>query len=254
MTFQLPNLPVTILVYALVFSRVGAMVMLLPSIGDASVPPRVRLTLALAIAFALTPALAQYYPATIPNDFIGLGVLLTRETICGLAIGGAARIVMAALQVGGNLIATQTGLAYAQTIDPTQNQAGALVGNFFSLLGATLIFATDLHHLAIEAIQGSYRMLPPTGDLPTSDMAELALRLVSGTFLLGVELAAPFLVFGFVVTAAIGLLARLMPQFQVFFIVTPINIMVGFLLIMLLLGTLMTVFLNYYTAQMTAFL
>src|SRR5580692_2952695 len=135
MTFQLPNLPVTILVYALVFSRVGAMVMLLPSIGDASVPPRVRLTLALAIAFALTPALAQYYPATIPNDFIGLGVLLTRETICGLAIGGAARIVMAALQVGGNLIATQTGLAYAQTIDPTQNQAGALVGNFFSLLG-----------------------------------------------------------------------------------------------------------------------
>ncbi|HSZ74397.1 MAG TPA: flagellar biosynthetic protein FliR [Rhizomicrobium sp.] len=254
MTFTIPNLPVTILIYALVFSRVGAMVMLLPGVGETTVPPRVRLTLALAIAFALTPALAGYYPNTIPNDFLGLGVLLTRETICGIAIGGAARIVMAALQVGGNLIATQTGLAYAQTIDPTQNQAGAIVGNFFSLLGVTLIFATDLHHLAIEAIQGSYRMLPPTGDLPTSDMAELALRLVSGSFLLGVELAAPFLVFGFVVTAAIGLLARLMPQFQVFFIVTPINIMAGFLLMMLLLGTLMTVFLNYYTSQMTAFL
>jgi flagellar biosynthesis protein FliR len=252
--FQLPQLSGLLLVYFLVFARVGAMVMLLPGIGDAGVPPRVRLGLALAISFALTPTLATFYPANIPNDTLGLGVLLIRETVCGIAIGSAARIIMAALQVGGNLIATQTGLAFAQTVDPTQHQAGAIVGNFFSLLGVTMIFVTDLHHLGIEAIQGSYRMLPPGGDLPAGDMAELAVRLVSGTFVLGLELATPFLVFGFVVTASIGLLARLMPQFQVFFVAMPINILAGFLLMMLLMGTLMTVFLNYYTAQLTAFL
>ncbi|HEY5237862.1 MAG TPA: flagellar biosynthetic protein FliR [Rhizomicrobium sp.] len=254
MTFQLPDLHVTILVYALVFARIGAMVMLMPAIGEAAVPPRVRLALALAITFALTPELAGFYPAVIPNDVLNLGVLLIRETIAGLAIGSAARIIISALQIGGNLIATQTGLAYAQTIDPTQNQAGAIVGNFFTLLGTTMIFLTDLHYLAIEAIQGSYRMLPPGADFPTADFAELSVRLVSGTFLLGLELATPFLVFGFVVTASIGLLARLMPQFQVFFVAMPINILAGFLLMMLLLGTLMTVFLNFYAAQFSAFL
>jgi len=86
-----------------------------------------------------------------------------------------ARIIMSALQVAGYLIATQTGLAYAQTIDPTQNTQGAVLGNFMSLLGTTLIFVTNLHHLAIGAIAGSYRMLPPGGTLPVGDMAQLVI-------------------------------------------------------------------------------
>jgi flagellar biosynthetic protein FliR len=157
---------------------------------------------------------------------------------------------MSALQVAGYLIATQTGLAYAQTIDPTQGQSGAIVGNFFSLLGATMIFATDLHHLAIAAIVGSYKLIPPGAALPTSDMAELTVRLVSGSFALGFQLAAPFLVFGFAVTAALGVLARLMPQLQVFFVAMPINILAGLSLLALLLGTMMTMFLSYYATSM----
>jgi flagellar biosynthetic protein FliR len=85
-------------------------------------------------------------------------------------------------------------------------------------------------------------------------MAQEAINLVSGTFLLGLEIAAPFLVFGFAVNTAIGLLARLMPQLQVFFIAQPVNIMAGFFLMMLLLGSLMTVFLNYYATEMGRFL
>ena len=115
-----------------------------------------------------------------------------------------ARIIMSALQVAGFLIASQIGLAYAQTIDPTQNTQGAVVGNFMTLLGTVLIFATDLHHLAIGAIAGSYQMLPPGGHLPTGDMAQLVIQLISGSFALGFQLAAPFLVFGFAVYAGAG--------------------------------------------------
>src|SRR5665213_1268240 len=254
MQIHLPDLSGIVLVYFLVFARVGAMVMLLPNIGEAGIPARVRLLLALAISVALAPTVANAYPATAPQTAVALVILLTQELTIGILVGAMARIIMSALQVAGFLIATQTGLAYAQTLDPTQNTQGAVLGNFMSLLGTTLIFLTNLHHLAIGAIAGSYRMLPPGGHLPVGDMAQLVIQLTSSSFALGFQLAAPFLVFGFAVYAGLGVLAKLMPQLQIFFVAVPINIMCGFLIMLALIGSLMTVFLNYYTTSMAIFL
>jgi flagellar biosynthetic protein FliR len=117
-----------------------------------------------------------------------------------------------------------------------------------------LIFGSNLHHLAIGAVAGSYHLIPPGSALPTSDMAEIAINTVSGAFALGFQLAAPFLVFGFAVNAGFGVLARMMPQLQVFFVAAPVNIMVGFVVMTLLLGTMMTLFLNFYSDQMAAYL
>jgi len=250
MTIHLANLSGAVLIYLLVFARVGAMVMLLPAIGEAGVPPRVRLALALAISLALTPVVSQTYGNQAPQSVFALGILLAKEITAGVLVGAMSRIIMGALSTAGYLIATQTGLGYAQTVDPEMGEQGAIVGNFFALMGAVLIFATNLHHLAIGAIQGSYTLLPPGAALPTDDMAELAIRLVTGAFVLGLQLAAPFLVFGFAVNAAVGLLARLMPQLQVFFIAMPINILAGFVLMMLLIGSMMTLFLNFYADEM----
>jgi len=254
MTIHLPALSGIILTYLLVFSRVGAMVMLLPAIAEMGVPSRVRLVLALAIAFALTPQVQGNYPAIAPQSTIALFIMIAQEVTAGVLVGAMARIIMSALQVAGYLIATQIGLAYAQTLDPTQNAQGAVLGNFMTLLGTTLIFMTNLHHLAIGAIAGSYEMLPPGGHLPTGDMAQLVITLVSSSFALGFQLAAPFLVFGFALYAGLGVLARLMPQLQVFFVAVPLNIMCGFLILVALLGSLMTVFLTFYANQMAVFL
>ncbi len=255
MTITLPGLSGEVLVYLLVFARTGAMVMLLPAIGDSSVPGRVRLILALAISLALAPTVAGAYPQQAPASSLALGLLIGQEVTAGVLIGTMARIIMSALSVAGFLIASQTGLSYAETLDPTSNgQQGAVIGNFFSLLGVVLIFVTNLHHLAIGAIAGSYHLIPPGTSLPTGDMAQLTIRLVSGSFALGFQLAAPFLVFGFAVNAAFGLLARMMPQLQVFFVAMPVNILLGFLLLALLLGSMMTLFLDFYTSQMGTFL
>lgn len=254
MIIHLPALSGMVLTYMLVFARVGAMVMLLPAIGDIGVPSRVRLVLALAISVALAPQVQSAYPGIAPSSATALGIMIAQEITAGVLVGAMARIIISALQIGGALIATQTGLAYAQTIDPTQNSQGAVLANFLSLLGTTLIFMSNLHHLAIGAIAGSYRMLPPGGHLPTADMAQLVIMLVSSSFALGFQLAAPFLVFGFAVYAGLGLLAKLMPQLQIFFLAMPINIMCGFLIMMALLGTLMMLFLNYYATQMAIFL
>jgi flagellar biosynthetic protein FliR len=254
MSIHLPDLSGAMLVYMLVFARVGAMVMLLPQIGEAGVPARVRLILALAISFALAPTVMNAYPQSAPASSIELSILIAKETTIGVLVGAMARIIMSALQVAGYLIATQTGLAYAQTLDPSQGEQGAVLGNFLSILGTLMIFLTNLHHLAIGAIAGSYRMMPPGEALPTADMAQLTITLVSGAFALGFQLAAPFLVFGFAVYAGLGLLARLMPQLQIFFVAVPINIVCGFLILLAMLGAMMTIFVNFYAAQMAAFL
>jgi flagellar biosynthesis protein FliR len=254
MHIHLPALSGIILTYLLVFSRVGAMIMLLPGLGTMGVPARVRLVLALAVAFALTPVVQAQYPAVAPQSVTALVILIGQEITAGVLVGAMAAIIMAGLQVAGFLIATQVGLAYAQSFDPSQNTQGAAVGNFLTMLGTVVIFATDLHHLAIGAIVGSYRMLPPGGHLPTADMAQLVIQLVSSSFALGFQLAAPFLVFGFAVYAGLGLLTRLMPQLQVFFLAMPINLLSGFAILFAMLGSMITLFLNYYTASMGAFL
>jgi len=254
MTIHLPALSGMILTYLLVFSRVGAMIMLLPAIGQAGVPSLVRLVLALGISAALAPTVQGVYPAAAPQTSTALVILIAQEVTCGVLVGAMARIIMSSLQVAGYLIATQTGLAYAQTLDPTQSAQGAVLGNFLNLLGVTLIFVTNLHHMAIGAIAGSYRMLPPGGHLPTSDMLQLVVNLTSSSFALGFQLAAPFLVFGFALYAGLGVLARLMPQLQVFFVAVPLNIMAGFLIMLALIGALMSVFLNYYATSMAQFL
>jgi flagellar biosynthetic protein FliR len=255
MHVHLPELSGLILVHLLVFARTGAMVMLLPAIGEASVPPMVRLVLALAISLALAPTVAGAYPQAAPASTLALGLAIAQEVTAGILVGSMARIIMSSLQVAGTLIATQTGLAYAQTVDPTtQGQQSAVIGNFLSLLAVVMIFATNLHHVAIGAVAGSYRMIPPGAALPTGDMAELTIRLVSGSFALGFQLAAPFLVFGFALSVGIGVLARLMPQLQIYFVAMPINILVGFVLMALLVGGMMTLFLDYFGSEMGTFL
>jgi len=253
MTVHLANLSGMVLVYALVFARTGSMVMLLPAIGEAGIPSRVRLALALAVSFAMTPVVAHLYPQEMPQSVMAFGLMLSQEITAGVLVGLMSRIIMSALSVAGTVIAMQTGLSYAQSIDPSMGEQAAIVGNLLSMLGAVLIFATDLHHLAIGAIQGSYTLIPPGASLPTGDMAELAVRLVSGSFGLGLQLAAPFIVFAFAVNAATGVLARMMPQMQVFFVAMPINVLVGFMLLTLLIGSMMTLFLNFYAAQMANF-
>ena len=113
------------------------------------------------------------------------------------------------------------------------------------MLGITLFFATDMHHLVIAALNDSYTLFEP-GEVPaTGDVAALITKTVSGAFRIGIQLSAPFLAFGLLFNLGLGVLSRLMPQMQVFFIALPLSIMIGFLFLMLVLGAMMGLFLDY---------
>ncbi len=237
-------LPAVAAAFLLTFARVGAMVMLMPGVGELSVPSRVRLAIALVLTAILLPAHQKAYAV----DLKAVGpvlVVLFQELLVGAVLGMTARLAISALQVAGSVVAQQLGLGFVTAVDPTQNQQGMLVGNFLTVLGVTLIFATDLHHLAIAAMNDSYTIFAP-GELPiVGDMAAHITKVIATSFRIGIQLAAPFLVFGLLFNLGLGLLSRLMPQMQVFFIGLPLSILLGFLLLVLVIGAMMGTFVGY---------
>ncbi len=244
MKVDISFLPALAAAYLLVFARVGTMVMLLPGIGELNVPTRVRLTIALVLAAILLPLHRNAYAIDL-KALAPVIVMLCQELLIGALLGLTARLAISALQVAGSVVAQQLGLGFVTAVDPTQNQQGVLVGNFLTLLGITLIFTTDLHHLVIAALNDSYTIFQP-GELPiTGDMAQMVTRIVGTAFKVGIQLAAPFLVFGLLFNLGLGVLSRLMPQMQVFFIGLPLSIILGLLLLLLVIGAMMGIFVGY---------
>ncbi len=246
-------LPGGVFAFMLVFARIGAAMMLLPGFGEAFVSPRVRLSMALVVSFAIAPVVIGGLPALPDGPFAAL-LMIGTEIGIGIFIGGAARLVLSALHVAGATIAFQSGLGFAQVFDPGQGVQGVLVATFLSLLGITLVFATDLHLMLLRAAFDSYTVFPAAALPPLADFAQLATNSVSGSFRLGVQIAAPFLFYGLAFNIGLGLVARLMPALPVFFIAVPAQIMFAFALFALMLSAASIAFLNHFEESMSPFL
>lgn len=251
MTVSLDLLPELAYLHLLVFARVGAFLMLMPALGETTIPARLRLTFALALSVVLQPLLAPGLPG-MSGDLGGLVFPLLSELAVGLILGAITRIMVMATTVAGGIIAFQTGLSMAMAADPTQGgMQGAIFSSFLSVLGIALIFATDLHYLALAALVDSYTVFAPSSDIMWTDATEMVIRTVSRAFAIGVQMAAPFIVFGLVFNLGAGILARLMPQLQVYFILMPANIFVGLLLLALLLVMMMGWYLTAFEAHLS---
>jgi flagellar biosynthesis protein FliR len=249
MRIDISLLPVLAAAFMLTFARVGAMVMLLPGLGETNIPVRIKLSIALLLTLIILPLHRADYHVDM-NSMASLLVLMVYEILIGIVLGATARVTLAALEVAGSVIAQQLGLGFVTSVDPTQGQQGALIGNFLTLLGITMLFATDSHHLVISALNDSYSIFSPGEVVPSGDVAALATRAFSAAFRLGMQLAAPFLVFGLVFNVGLGVLARLMPQMQVYFVGVPLSIMAGFLIFAAVLTAMMGTFLDYFIGVM----
>jgi flagellar biosynthetic protein FliR len=249
MRVDISLLPALAATFMLVFARIGAMVMLLPGFGETNIPTRIKLSIALLLTLIILPLHRQAYQVDM-NSITPLLVLMLHEIIIGIVLGATARVTLSALQVAGSVIAQQLGLGFVTAIDPTQGQQGLLIGNFLTILGLTLLFATDSHHLVIAALNESYRIFAPGELMSSGDVASLATRAFAAAFKIGMQLSAPFLVFGLVFNIGLGVLARLMPQMQVYFVGVPLSILIGFLIFSLVITAIMGTFLDYFIGVM----
>ena len=237
-----------IFVWMLVFLRVGTAFSVMPTIGDAFITPRTRLLFALAVSVVVAPVIRPQLPP-MPGSPFELLVLAAGEMTIGIFLGTIARLLMGTLEVAGTIISLQSGLANAQIFNPALATAGSLPGALMGWLGLLLLFVTDLHHLLIMAVVDSYSTFTPGAAIPVDDMANVVGQLVSKSFLLGVQMSAPFLITGVLFALALGLLNKLAPQVQVFQIFTSVQVLMGLFLFALTLGAMMLFWLSRFESS-----
>ena len=228
----------------LLFARLGTLFLLMPGIGEATVPVRARLVLSLATLLVVYPGVSAVLPP-VPVSMVELVGLIVWEILIGLGIGLAVRFVLSVMQTAGTTIAFQMGLGFALNVDPSQGTQGVLLGNFLGLLGITLIFMADLHHLALAGIVRSYAIFEVGSAVPVGDFTEFAVMSAARAFQVAIQISAPFMVFGLIFYLGLGILSRLMPQLQIFMIAMPVNILGGFLLLAAMLSALMALYIDY---------
>ncbi|WP_448203225.1 flagellar biosynthetic protein FliR [Azospirillum sp. sgz302134] len=240
-------------VWLLVFMRIGTAFSVMPTIGDAFVSVRTRLLFSLAVSVLVAPVVGARLPP-MPNDVFRLAVLIVGEMAVGIFLGTVARMLMGALEVAGTVIALQTGLSNAQMFNPAMATQGSLPGALMGWLGLLLIFITDLHHLLIMAVVDSYATFTPGAAIPIDDMANVIGQLVSKSFVLGVQMSAPFIITGLLFALALGLLNKLAPQIQVFFLFTSMQVAIGLFMFALTLAAMMMFWLTHFESTFVDFL
>lgn len=239
--------------FILTFVRIGTALMIMPGLGDSFIPQNIRLMMAFGLSLVLAPLVQPFIPNPVPTTMM-LFVLITAEFVIGLFFGTIARILMAALDTAGMVISLSSGLANAQLFNPSLATQGSLVGAFLSVTGTLLIFVTNLHHLLIYGLVESYQFFP-VGDIPQAgSMAELVSRAVATSFLIGVQMAAPFFILSILIYVGMGVLSRLMPQVQVFLLALPAQILLAMVTLTLTVSGLFLFWLSRFEDGMMFFL
>lgn len=237
----------------LVFTRVGAAIMVLPIFGEGYVFASARLLLALSLSVMLMPVMEPIMPP-IPDSPATLLALILGEALVGITLGLICRFMVSAIHVAGMVISYQSGLSIATQFDPTQASQGSLVGNLMTLTALVMMLTLDLHLVMLRGVADSYTLFTPGVFPPIGDFANYMAQFVNDIFELGLRLAAPALVVGLIANVALGVLARLMPNLQVFFIFMAPQIFIAFFILLSVYSSILFEFAGFFSDRYANFL
>lgn len=200
-----------------VFLRIGACFLVLPGFGEAMIPARVRLGMALAFTVLVTPVLVADAPA--PTGAMPPMFFFASETVAGLILGIALRLSVHALQIAGSIAAQAMSLS--QIMGGASPDPQPAMGAILMLSGLTLAVMSGLHVHLMQAFVQSYTVLP-MGILPRpQDLGGWGVDRVAASFALALSLAAPFLIASLLYNVALGVINKAMPQLMVAFVGAP---------------------------------
>ncbi len=229
--------------FILVFVRVGTAIMVMPGIGNAFVPANIRLYFALAFAFVIFPILQSRIPNPMPGT-ITLFTMIIMEFLAGLLLGTIMRVLLAAIDIAGLIIATQSSLANAQLFNPAFASQGTVIGSFLTMVATLLLLVTDMHHLMITGIIESYDLIL-INQLPSmGDIANILIQQVAFAFKIAIQMTAPFLIIITILNVGMGVMSKLMPQVQVFMLAVPIQVTLSLITLGIIMSTMMLFWLS----------
>jgi flagellar biosynthetic protein FliR len=214
----------------LLMMRVGGILVIAPVFGHKNVPKILKIGLVITISLLILPALKQQ-SVTLPPELFGLVIVLAKELLSGLAIGFISLMLFLSVQFAGDLIGLQMGFGIVNVIDPNTNLQVPLISQFQMIITMLIFLSLDGHHMIISAIVNSVKAIP-LGQINLSHASgEILLRAGINTLAAGIKLGAPCIVTLFLMDVAMGIVARTVPQMNIFIVGFPVKIGVGLLMI-----------------------
>lgn len=215
-----------------IFSRVAAIILFAPILGSAQIPAKLKVGLALVFSVLVFPMVPiEALPA--PRGVFELAIHIATDAAIGLAIAFAVRMIFTAVQVAGTIVDFQMGFGVVNVIDPQTQAQVSITAQFQNILAVLIFLASDAHHFIIGAIVQSFELINLAQVDFSNVTPELILRHFSAMFLIAVKIAAPIMAILFFLSVGLGLVARTVPQMNVFIVGFPLQIGVGLVMVAL---------------------
>ena len=226
--------------FLLILVRVSTFFITMPIFSYRTIPASHRIGLSVCLAWVM------YYTVDIPPlgfDYQFL-LLVLKEAMVGLLVGFIAYMLISAIQIAGGLIDFQMGFAIANVIDPQTGAQNPLMGQYLYTVSLLFLLATDGHHLLLDGIFYSYEFVPIDKLFPafaSEDTLEFVIRSFNQAFVIAFQMSIPVVGSLFIVDVALGIVARTVPQLNIFVVGMPVKIFVSFLVLLVLMGVMMMV-------------
>ncbi|MGA1875810.1 MAG: flagellar biosynthetic protein FliR [bacterium] len=225
--------------FLFIFFRITGILFTAPLFGEKLIPKQLRIGLALILTVILIPVI-QLNPRTASPGFILAIPLILSELLIGLILGFAANLLFTGVQLSGQLVGYQMGFAVANVLDPISGSQVSLFAQFETLSALMIFLCVNAHHLFIKAIVSSFRLIPPCEFHPQGGMVEKIMTMAGHMFVLAVQIGGPTIAVLIFVNVFFALMARTVPEINIFIVAMPLGIAVG----LFVLGTSMPFFAN----------
>lgn len=212
-------------IFILAFTRVMAILIHIPMLGGQIVPNQVRIALGLILTMILIP----WTPLGVEVEAFGLfafAVMILRELIIGTLAGFAANLTFGAIQIAGEAMGLGSGFGSSRIFNPSMEESGTAFSQLFVISATLLFLVLNGHHMAIIAIQKTFDVIPVATSTAFGSV-ETLLGMSAYLFTAGIQIALPVMAALLLTDLALGLMARVAPQVQVFFLGLPLKVAVS---------------------------
>lgn len=213
--------------FFLAFTRIMAILIHVPAMGGQNIPNQVRIGLGFVLAMVLLP----WQPLPVDAAALGLfayGVAIAKEILIGTLVGYSANLAFGAIQIAGSAMGLGSGFESSRIFNPALSESGSAFDQIFVMTATMVFLMINGHHLVITALQRTFELVPLNGNLPLDGLTTIV-RATSTFIAAGIHLALPVMTALILADLTLGLLARVAPQVQVYFLGLPVKVVVALL-------------------------
>ena len=214
--------------FIIVYSRIVTMVALAPLIGASSIKAPVKAGFAFMICLVIFPVIVNDMPPIPENNILFFGLMI-RESLVGMLMGVVCSLIFSAVQLSGQIFGMQIGFGIVNVIDPLSDLQISLLGQFQFMVAIFLFFAVNGHHLLLLAMTNSYHFVPVNTFSFTDSLSQEFSLLLGKMYTIAFKVGFPMIAAIFLLKVIMGIIARTVPQMNVFIVGLPLNIFVGLL-------------------------